>query len=212
MSDFFDKLKKGMDTENVSLPEETTKEDLVEESSEEEPIEEEPAPEKPEVTLTSIEVPKKRATRRKTVKKKAVPKKKAAPKESPKKEKIKIKQGFILSEDDIESNDIFEKEGQLTVDVFETKDSVIIQSAVAGITPDDLDISIEKDVVSIKGKRERRFEEKTENFLYQECYWGKFSREIVLPSEVDKSKAEAVMKDGILTIKIPKINKKVNIE
>ena len=61
-------------------------------------------------------------------------------------------------------------------------------------------------MVSIRGKRERSFEEKSENFFYQECYWESFSREVVLPAEVDSSKADASMEKGILTIKIPKIN------
>ena len=59
---------------------------------------------------------------------------------------------------------------------------------------------------SIKGKRERRVAEQVENFFYQECFWGRFTREVVLPSEVDKNKAEASMKNGVLTIKIPKIH------
>ncbi|KPJ55234.1 hypothetical protein AMJ47_01795 [Parcubacteria bacterium DG_72] len=127
---------------------------------------------------------------------------------------MKVKQESSLEEEIID-RDIFQKEGQLTVDVFETDKDIIIQSVVAGVDPEDIDISIEKDMVSIKGKRERRVAERVENFFYQECFWGRFTREVVLPSEVDKNKAEASMKNGVLTIRIPKINttnsKKLNI-
>ncbi len=99
-------------------------------------------------------------------------------------------------------------EGQLTVDVYQTDKEIVIQSAVAGIEPDDLDIIIENDMVAIRGNREKLFEEKKRNYFYQECYWGQFSREIILPEEVDNSRAQATMKKGILTIRIPKIESK----
>ncbi len=102
----------------------------------------------------------------------------------------------------------FESEGQLTVDVYQTDKEIVIQSAVAGIEPDDLDITIENDMVTIRGNREKLFEEKKKNYFYQECYWGQFSREIILPEEVDSSRAQATMKKGILTIRIPKIESK----
>lgn len=98
-------------------------------------------------------------------------------------------------------------EGQLTIDVYQTDGEIVIQSAIAGIEPEDLDISVEKDVVAIRGKREKQVEEKGQNYFYQECYWGRFSREIILPAEVDSSKAKAVIKNGILTIRIPKAKK-----
>ena len=125
--------------------------------------------------------------------------------------KIEIKEDSPLKEDEAaEDGDIFQKDGQLTIDVFETEKDVVIQSAIAGIEAKDLDITIEKDMVSIKGKRDRKMEEEAENYFYQECYWGRFSREIVLPCEVDKKKAEAAIKNGVLTIKIPKTNPSTN--
>lgn len=102
---------------------------------------------------------------------------------------------------------IFESEGQLAIDVFQTEKELIIQSAVAGIKLNDLDISIEKDRLTIKGKREKQVEEKETNYFYQECYWGSFSREIILPVEVDPSRAQASFKEGVLTIRIPKIER-----
>lgn len=97
-----------------------------------------------------------------------------------------------------------EPEGQLAIDVYQTENDLVIQSAIAGVKPDILDISMEKDVVNIKGSRQRPFEENGDYFS-QECFWGPFSREIILPADVDPNRAEATMKDGILTIRIPKI-------
>jgi len=102
----------------------------------------------------------------------------------------------------------FEPEGQLAIDVYQTDRDLVIQSAVAGIKPENLDISIENDQILIKGSREKPAEEGERNYFYQECYWGPFSRQIILPEEVDPSRAEAAMKEGILTIRIPKIERK----
>lgn len=96
------------------------------------------------------------------------------------------------------------EEGQLAIDMYQTETELIIQSAVAGVRPEDLDISMERDIIVIKGNRKKPFEEQGDYFV-QECFWGPFSREIILPAEVDPTKAEAEMKNNILTIKIPKI-------
>jgi HSP20 family protein len=100
-----------------------------------------------------------------------------------------------------------QKGGQLTLDIYETDDEFIIQSTVAGVKPEDLDISIDGDLVSIKGSRERFSEEKKGKYIYQECYWGEFSREIILPEEVDETKIEATIKNGVFTLKLPKAHK-----
>ena len=102
----------------------------------------------------------------------------------------------------------FEKKGELAVDVFQTDSSLIIQSAVAGIKPEDLDILIENDILVIEGNRQQPQEEGEKNYYYQECYWGPFHRRIILQEEVDNSRVEATMKEGILTIKIPKLEQK----
>jgi len=96
-----------------------------------------------------------------------------------------------------------EAEGELTVDVYSTDKEIIIQSAVAGVKSKDLDVSVEDDMVIIKGKRENPCQSK--NALFQECYWGQFSRKIIIPDEIDPSRIDAAVKEGILTIKIPKI-------
>lgn len=95
-------------------------------------------------------------------------------------------------------------DGQLTIDVYQTDEDVVIKSTIAGVNPEDLDVSINNDMITIRG--ERKFEEEVseENFYYQECYWGSFSRSVVLPVDVIAEKIEASLKNGILTIRLPK--------
>lgn len=100
-----------------------------------------------------------------------------------------------------------DSEGQLTIDVYQTPNDIVIKSTIAGVDPEDLDITITNDMVTIKGAREKDEEVSTENYYYQECYWGSFSRSIILPVDVEADAAEAGMKNGILTIKLPKIEK-----
>ena len=99
------------------------------------------------------------------------------------------------------------EEGQLTLDVYQTPGEIVIKSTIAGVAPEDLDISITNDMVIIKGERKNNEEVKTEDYYYQECYWGKFSRSVILPVDVDPDKSKAVLKNGILTIRLPKIEK-----
>lgn len=105
---------------------------------------------------------------------------------------------------DENSND---DDGQLAIDVFQSENEVIIQSIVAGVKPEDLDISIDKNSVSIRGRRERNRITDREASLCQELYWGGFSRTIDLSDEIDSENAEAVTKNGILTIRLPLVRK-----
>lgn len=97
--------------------------------------------------------------------------------------------------------------GELAVDVFQDKDSVVIKSTIAGVSPDDLDITIANDTVTIKGERRRSEQARSEDYFYQECYYGRFSRSLSLPVEVDVDKAKADLKDGILTLTLPKASR-----
>ncbi len=97
-----------------------------------------------------------------------------------------------------------DSEGQLTIDVYQTDTDVVIKSTIAGVKPEDLDVSINNDMVTIKGERKNEEKVSTENYYYQECYWGSFSRSVVLPIEVISDKIEASLKNGILTIRLPK--------
>ncbi|MFA6423060.1 MAG: Hsp20/alpha crystallin family protein [Patescibacteria group bacterium] len=100
-----------------------------------------------------------------------------------------------------------EYEGQLAIDVYQTDDDIVIKAPIAGVKPEDLEISITDDVVVIKGERKTNAETTRENYYSQECYWGSFSRSYALPVAVDSEKAQAGLKDGILTIVIPRIEK-----
>ncbi len=95
-------------------------------------------------------------------------------------------------------------EGQLTIDVYQTDNDIVIKSTIAGVKPEDLDVSINNDMVSIRGERKNDEQISEENYYYQECYWGPFSRSVILPVDVLSEKAEASMKNGILTIRLPK--------
>ncbi len=104
--------------------------------------------------------------------------------------------------------EIFEEaEGQLGIDVYQTPSSFVIESTIAGVNPDDVDISITSDSVTVRGKREKDEKIRTEDYLYQECFWGKFSRSVILPQEIDPDRAQASLKNGVLRITLPKINK-----
>jgi len=186
---FFEKLKRGMGIE--APPEEVTEEEKrrlrkpPKESKlptgQAKKIEAkkrviEPKVEEPEIKEEKIEVSREEV-----------------PEKEEKKEEVEIKK-----------EKWFEPEGELAIDVYQTETDLVIQSAIAGVKPEFLDISMERDVITIKGSREKPFEEEGDYFT-QECYWGSFSREVILPVEVDPDKAEATMKEGILTIRIPKI-------
>ena len=117
-------------------------------------------------------------------------------------------------EDKIEINEpietepsISEEEAELSVDMYHTPEDIVIQTMVAGVRPDELDVSITQDMVNIKGKRARVHEASHDNFFYKELYWGSFSRSILLPQEVDAEEAQATIKHGILSIKMPKLDK-----
>lgn len=94
-------------------------------------------------------------------------------------------------------------EGQLSVDVYRHGNDLIIRSTVAGASPEQLDISFHGDLLTIRGKREAEHETRDEDWFYRECYWGAFSRSVVLPYDVVPDRAEASLKNGILEIRIP---------
>lgn len=222
MASFFEKLKKGMGVEESGEIEETS---FTEDSENE--------TEKTKEIKTSSRVPlqEQPATREKPAKKKRGRKSKKIEVEedmttSPvysrgkptaeekgleaKAEQKKSPFAPVATEDLIDKKDVeveekwLETEGELAIDVYQTETDVVIQSAIAGVKPENLDIAIERDILTIRGSREKPFEE-TGDYFTQECYWGPFSREVVMPVEVDPERVEATMKEGILTIKIPKL-------
>ncbi|MES2930157.1 MAG: Hsp20/alpha crystallin family protein [Patescibacteria group bacterium] len=100
-----------------------------------------------------------------------------------------------------------EQDAELTIDVYQTPTEIIVQTMIAGVLPDNLSITITRDMITIRGKREENRSINNENYFVQELYWGSFSRTIALPEEVDPEEAEAIEKHGLLIIKLPKINK-----
>ena len=97
-----------------------------------------------------------------------------------------------------------EYEGQLSVDVYQTSTAIVIKSTIAGVKPQDLDITLNNDVITIRGRRTPDTAVAAEDYVYQECYWGGFSRSIVLPVEVYAERVEASLKNGVLTVVLPK--------
>jgi len=98
-------------------------------------------------------------------------------------------------------------EGQLNIDMYQTKDNVIIKSTIAGVRPEDIDITIANDMVTVKGSRRKEENVSAEDYFYQECYWGNFTRSVIVPVDIDSEHIEADLKDGILTIIVPKAAK-----
>ena len=119
-----------------------------------------------------------------------------------------------LSEKNIE-NDSEEQwleddnEGELTIDAYETEKEFVIESTIAGVESKDLDISIEDDMLTIRGKRERVQNTEKRNYFQKECFWGSFSKKIILPEKVKIAQAKAVIKNGVLILRIPKANQKI---
>jgi|SRR5680860_414905 len=100
-----------------------------------------------------------------------------------------------------------EEDAELTIDLYQTGTDLIVQTMVAGVAPENLSITITRDMITIRGKREENQSLNKEDHFIQELYWGSFSRSISLPEEVDPEEAEALEKHGLLIIKLPKINK-----
>ncbi len=95
--------------------------------------------------------------------------------------------------------------GQLAVDVYETKEKLVVKARTAGVNKSDLDVSISDNTLSIRGTLSAGNEENVENYFVQECYWGEFSRSIALPVPVKEEEIEAMLKDGVLTISFTKL-------
>ena len=104
-------------------------------------------------------------------------------------------------------NEERDEEAQLTVDVYHTPSEIVIKTMVAGVKPDDLDVSITRDSVTIRGKRSEERTTSDDEYFYKELYWGAFARTITLPEEIDVDGAEAIEKYGMLILHLPKLDK-----
>lgn len=113
------------------------------------------------------------------------------------------KGGVVATADDWDEEEAVP--GQLAVDVYETKERLVVKGRVAGVNKSDLDVSIADNTLSIRGTLSAGNEDGVENYFVQECYWGEFSRSITLPVPVKEDEIEAVLKDGVLTISFTKV-------
>jgi HSP20 family molecular chaperone IbpA len=98
-------------------------------------------------------------------------------------------------------------EGQLPVDVYQTPGEIVIRTFIAGVRPDEMNVSISRDMVVVEGSREERSSISEEDYFHRELFWGSFSKTILLPQEVDVDNSSATAKDGLLTIILPKLDK-----
>jgi HSP20 family protein len=98
-------------------------------------------------------------------------------------------------------------EAELSVDVYQTPTDIIVQTMVAGVKPEDLELSISRDIITIRGQREESRTIDEDNYFAKELYWGRFSRTISLPAEVEPEEVEATERHGLVTIKIKKVDK-----
>lgn len=98
-------------------------------------------------------------------------------------------------------------EGQLAIDAYQTEDHVVVKAPVAGVRPENLEIAITDEVITVKGERHDDAQATRDQYFTQECYWGAFSRSYLLPISVEADQAEASLQNGILTITIPKLEK-----
>lgn len=106
-----------------------------------------------------------------------------------------------------DEHDDGDQEGELPVDMYQTGDSIVIRALVAGVNPEDLDIAITRDMVTIKGHRGEDQEAPDEDYYHRELFWGSFTRTLLLPEEVLIDEAEAKEQHGLLEIRLPKVDK-----
>jgi HSP20 family molecular chaperone IbpA len=176
MTNFLDKLKKGMDIEELPVENQNK-----------------------EASAEKVEMPPVIKTEKKVKTKRAVTrvKKNEAEFASQNTDKPLIKFGPTEKQ-------WSRQEGQPAVDIFQTDKEIIIQSALAGVKPENLEISINNDIVSFSGTRENCAEFAGKDYFRKECYWGSFFREIIMPEETETKDTKASFKEGILTLRIPK--------
>jgi len=139
-------------------------------------------------------------------------KKKPVKEDKEEKEIIPIKEDTETKKKDApkpkkKAQDWLQSEGQLAVDVYETDSDFYVRAPIAGVEPEEIDVSVENGMLIIRGERKYTEEAKEKNYFYKECYWGSFSRQILLPEDADADKVKASLKKGILTVKIPKASR-----
>lgn len=225
MGDFFEKLKKGMKIKDIP---ETVKEEAEDESidfdlNDSDTKEENTSADtnilsSKKKVLEDLEIEEnnsttnkktKKATQKKQKKKKTSLKKISKEKMQTNKKSIEVKkEKKDTSLKKVKERNWFTKEGELTVDVYKTDKEIVVRSPISGVEAEDIDVSIENDMLIIRGYREEPESSVKKEYLIKECFWGPFSKEIILPEEIDNSRVKASLKNGILTIKLPIVKTK----
>jgi HSP20 family protein len=105
------------------------------------------------------------------------------------------------------------EDGQLAIDVYETDTEVILMTAIAGVTLKQLEVFLHNDMLTVRGKRTAEIDADART-LVQECHWGSFSRSVILPTEIDAEGIAATMKEGVLTVRMPKMvrNRRIRVK
>ncbi len=98
----------------------------------------------------------------------------------------------------------WEAEGVLPLDVYETENDLVVKASMPGVRPEEVDISITGDALTIKGEAKAEHEERKPNYYRQELRYGAFHRTLTLPVQVEADKAEATFENGLLTLTMPK--------
>lgn len=98
------------------------------------------------------------------------------------------------------------EEGQLLVDMYETDDTIVVRSFIAGVEPDNIEISMHQDILTIRGTRHDAEEIHDDRFYHRECHWGTFSRAVIIPKTIDPTRIRALFKNGVVTILLPTIH------
>ncbi len=116
------------------------------------------------------------------------------------------KAGGEFSREGGEESWLTAEEGRLAVDVYETDHELILKSAIAGVRTEHLEVFVHNDMLTVRGRRTEETEHGAKP-LVRECHWGSFSRSVILPTEVDVDHISAALKDGVLTVRLPKIER-----
>lgn len=104
------------------------------------------------------------------------------------------------------------EEGQLSIDIYQDEENVYVVAPIAGVRPEKIEIDLDKDILTVKGEREKNFEASAENYIYKECYWGRFSRSIILPLPVKEREVHAEFQNNVLKITLPKAPEAQKVE
>ncbi len=96
------------------------------------------------------------------------------------------------------------EDNRVTLDMYQTEDEMVVKASLPGLTTEDVDISIENNVLTIRGEADESTEEKQGDYILRERHSGSYSRSVRLPKNLTTAKTEATFEDGVLTVTIPK--------